>query len=318
MKCDKAQEFFSDYIESALDRPMTVALETHLSGCEACSKEVADLRQMWTVLDQVPQVEPPADFVWRTTTRLQNELLNRREAEQARPLPWWKRLTPVQSFSYAGIAAVLVVGIVFASNPTIPATGWDMLSDLFHHSHGTTSTQPNVATPPVTPPQFSVQAPGPDGTAAVVTITATSDMPNADVALGYAAPSPQGQMVSRVHRILPHPSNWSAGFQVPVQVQAGGSYAAQIRVFSGNQWFDKTLIWPGAPLATAPLQNVDAYVALQQLAAKTGQTMLVDPNLTTPVSLDLQHTDAQQALQTLLTQEGAKANTQNGVLVITK
>ena len=28
MKCDKAQEFFSDYIESTLDRPMTVALES--------------------------------------------------------------------------------------------------------------------------------------------------------------------------------------------------------------------------------------------------------------------------------------------------
>jgi hypothetical protein len=63
MKCDKAQEFFSDYIESTLDRPMTVALEAHLNGCELCSADVASLRSMWTVLDKVPQVEPPADFV---------------------------------------------------------------------------------------------------------------------------------------------------------------------------------------------------------------------------------------------------------------
>ena len=82
MKCDKAQEFFSDYIDNTLDRPMTVALETHLSGCESCSADVAGLKQMWTVLDKVPQVEPPADFVWRTTTRLQNEALNRRESER--------------------------------------------------------------------------------------------------------------------------------------------------------------------------------------------------------------------------------------------
>ena len=83
MKCDKAQEFFSDYIENTLDRPMVVAVETHLSGCEACSADVASLRDMWTVLDKVPAGEPPADFFWRTTTRLQNELLNLREAERA-------------------------------------------------------------------------------------------------------------------------------------------------------------------------------------------------------------------------------------------
>src|SRR5436190_2495165 len=124
MKCDKAQEFFSDYIENTLDRPMTVALETHLTGCEECSADVADLRSMWAVLDTVPQVEPPADFVWRTTTRLQNELLNRREAERAKPLPWWKRLTPVQSFSYVGIAALLIIGLAIPFRSMIPFEVW--------------------------------------------------------------------------------------------------------------------------------------------------------------------------------------------------
>src|SRR5712691_11078268 len=138
MKCDKAQEFFSDYIENTLDRPMTVALETHLSGCEVCSADVADLRSMWTVLDKVPPVEPPADFVWQTTTRLQNELLNRREAERAKPLPWWKRLTPVQSFSYAAIAAMLAVGLAIGAHNIIggPTQTWNPLDvfSFFHHS----------------------------------------------------------------------------------------------------------------------------------------------------------------------------------------
>ena len=59
MKCDKAQEFCSEYIEDTLVRPMTVALETHLNGCEQCSADVAGLKQMFAVLDKVPQVEPP-------------------------------------------------------------------------------------------------------------------------------------------------------------------------------------------------------------------------------------------------------------------
>src|SRR5205085_589087 len=141
MKCDKAQEFFSEYIENTLDRPMTVALESHLGGCEACSADVADLRSMWAVLDKVPQVEPPADFVWRTTTRLQNELLNRREAERAKSLPWWKRLTPAQSFSYAGIAALLVLGIAFPVGNGLTTGHWGY--DWPFGVHPSTATQPN-------------------------------------------------------------------------------------------------------------------------------------------------------------------------------
>src|SRR5438046_1420052 len=134
MKCDKAQEFFSDYIENTLDRPMTVALESHLGGCEACSADVASLRSMWTVLDKVPQVEPPADFVWRTTTRLQNEFLNRQEAARAKALPWWKRLTPIQSFSYAGIAALLLIGMSVPVHTQLGnTTGWDVLGGIFSH-----------------------------------------------------------------------------------------------------------------------------------------------------------------------------------------
>ena len=111
MKCDKAQEFFSDYIENTLDRPMTVALEAHLNGCDSCSADVASLRSMWTVLDKVPQVEPPADFVWKTTTRLQNEFLNRQEAQRAQPVAWWKRLTMVQTLSFGAAAALLAIGL---------------------------------------------------------------------------------------------------------------------------------------------------------------------------------------------------------------
>src|SRR5438093_13407494 len=168
MKCDKAQEFFSDFIENTLDQPMTVGLETHLSGCEACSADVADLRSMWTVLDKVPQVEPPADFVWRTTTRLQNELLNRREAERARPLPWWKRLTPVQSFSYAGIAAMLAVGLAIGAHSIIPAQTWGIGWPFGGHTQPTPPPRPVLL---LTAPSFDVQVPGADGSAAVVIMT---------------------------------------------------------------------------------------------------------------------------------------------------
>jgi len=233
MKCDKAQEFFSDYIENTLDQPMTVALDTHLSGCEACSADVADLRSMWTVLDKVPQVEPPADFVWRTTTRLQNELLNRREAERAKPLPWWKRLTPVQSFSYVGIAAMLVVGLTIGvhnqlSDPTQP---WGFLPWL-HHQQTNSGTHGPIQRA-VTAPSFDAQVPGADGMAATVTIRATSSMPSPSVAVALLTPS-NGQLLGRP-QVVGRWASWAAGESRAVPIPNGGARAAEIFVYSGNQ-----------------------------------------------------------------------------------
>jgi hypothetical protein len=300
MKCDKAQEFFSDYIESTLDRPMTVALESHLNGCESCAAEVASLRSMWTVLDKVPQVEPPADFVWKTTTRLQNEFLNRQEAQQAKPLPWWKRLTPIQSFSYAGIAALLVIGIV------VPAA----MNSQTWGPHLPFISRP--AEP--TAPRFDVQFAGQG--AATVTVVATSDLPKARVWTGYLSAVDEA-LKGRTYPVT-MPQTLQANQSITVPMPAGGAQAMKIQVMSGNDTFEKVLLLPGAPLATAPLTNGDAYFALQQVAARTGQPMLVDGGLGR-VTVDLQSLSPQQALQQVLAQTGTEAHPQsNNVVVITK
>jgi predicted anti-sigma-YlaC factor YlaD len=44
MQCDRAEEFFSDYMERTLDRPMTVALEAHLAACGRCR---GDIEALW-------------------------------------------------------------------------------------------------------------------------------------------------------------------------------------------------------------------------------------------------------------------------------
>jgi hypothetical protein len=315
MKCDKAQEFFSDYIESTLDQPMVVALETHLNGCQVCSADVADLRSMWTVLDKVPQVEPPADFVWRTTTRLQNEVLNRREAERAKPLPWWKRMTPAQAFSYVGVAALLVIGVAFPVTNKLNSGTWGIGWPFGPHA------LVNVPPPAsqVTPPQFTVQAPGPEGAAALVTITATSAVPGGGAAMGYLVTTPDGALRGPVRR-FDQPSNWSPGHSEQVAVQSGGAHAALFRVFNGgNVIAEKTLILPGAAPLSGPLQYVDPYVALQQVANRTGKAMLVDSGLTTPVTLDLQGAAPEQALQSVLSQIGARSVPEaSGVIDITR
>lgn len=315
MKCDKAQEFFSEYIENTLDQPMTVALETHLNGCEACSADVASLRQMWSVLDQVPAVEPPADFVWRTTTRLQNELLNRREAERARPLPWWKRFTPVQAFSSAGIAALLVIGVAFPVGNKINYGTWGFSWPFGHPA----PIVQQVPAPPVTPPQFTAQVPT-NGGPALVTITARAEMPYATVAMGYL--TPRGETLVTHAVPVTHPQMLQTGQRISIPVQVGGpqtDHAAEIKVTSNGSVFSKVLILPGAAVVNAPLQNADAYFALQQVAARTGQAMLVDTGLTATVTLDLPNTPPQQALQAVLDQIGAhQVQEPSGVVDVTR
>jgi len=79
------------------------------------------------------------------------------------------------------------------------------------------------------------------------------------------------------------------------------------------------LLLPGAAPLAGPLQNADPYVALQQIANRTGQAMLVDAGLKTPVTLDPQSVAPQQALESVLAQVGAQRRTEaTGVLEITK
>jgi len=117
MKCEHAQEFFSDYIEASLDKPSMVSLEAHLMACASCREGVEGLRQTWTALKAVPEIEPPKDLAWRVLTQLQQERAERLEAERKRTNPffgWLQSLTPGAAFGYAVVVALLFIGLVFS------------------------------------------------------------------------------------------------------------------------------------------------------------------------------------------------------------
>ncbi len=68
MRCERAQEQFSEYHEGTLGRSFVVALENHLNGCETCKADLLELKSVWKILDEAPAVEPPAGFratVWQ-------------------------------------------------------------------------------------------------------------------------------------------------------------------------------------------------------------------------------------------------------------
>jgi hypothetical protein len=123
MKCEHAQEFFSEYVEKSLDKPSGVALEAHLTACAACRRDLEGLRQTWGALNAMPAVEPPKDLAWRVMVQLQQERLERLEAERKRTNPlvgWLQALTPGAAFGYAVLVALLFVAIAFPLRPLIP------------------------------------------------------------------------------------------------------------------------------------------------------------------------------------------------------
>lgn len=116
MKCEHAQEFFSEYIEQALDKPSWVALEAHLTACAACRHGLEGLQQTWGALNAVPMVEPPKDLAWKVMVQLQQERLERLEAQRRRRNPfaaWLQSLTPGAAFGYAVLTALLLVAVAF-------------------------------------------------------------------------------------------------------------------------------------------------------------------------------------------------------------
>jgi hypothetical protein len=110
MKCDYAQELFSDYIMGETDRAITVSLENHLTECAPCREIVAGLRQVWTALDAMPVEEPPLYFHENLMHRLDAERAVAEEAASRKRALWdWRALFRPRALAYAAVALVVVL-----------------------------------------------------------------------------------------------------------------------------------------------------------------------------------------------------------------
>ena len=62
MKCGKAQELFSSYLEKTIQPPLGVAFEQHLAECARCKAAYDRFHATTIVLDELPMVQPPPDL----------------------------------------------------------------------------------------------------------------------------------------------------------------------------------------------------------------------------------------------------------------
>ena len=62
MICDEARDLFSEYLRGELDYGLQSGIKDHLDACKQCRADIALLEQTWTMLDEMPMVDPPADL----------------------------------------------------------------------------------------------------------------------------------------------------------------------------------------------------------------------------------------------------------------
>lgn len=70
MKCEEIREDLAAYLDGEIEGASRRAVDDHLAGCAACSKERDALAATWRLLDIVPPTAVPAGFDERVLARV--------------------------------------------------------------------------------------------------------------------------------------------------------------------------------------------------------------------------------------------------------
>ncbi|MBP6963563.1 MAG: zf-HC2 domain-containing protein [Armatimonadetes bacterium] len=117
MKCERARELFSEYLEGSIDYALTATVRTHVDQCDVCREDLRAFQCTWDAMSALPEIEPPASFrhdVVMRAARLQHE----RRSEQRRGLFGldWNysigRLLPTRALAVAAAGAVLAAVLI--------------------------------------------------------------------------------------------------------------------------------------------------------------------------------------------------------------
>ena len=114
MNCEEARKSFADGWRDALEATAKADLNAHLSACERCRAEWADLGEVWSALGELPTAEP--GFAVRARFYDSMRDWRRRESERQSRF-WWSRHPAFQvAFGVVILIAGVAAGHVTALN----------------------------------------------------------------------------------------------------------------------------------------------------------------------------------------------------------
>ncbi|MBC7348036.1 MAG: zf-HC2 domain-containing protein [Clostridia bacterium] len=109
MKCRKARQLLSPYIDDELKPKEKAALEEHLASCEACRAELEELKAISNAIREIFQrIEPPPDLLEKTMRRI-------REMEESGEMERLRRRERLAKWRKAAMGVGLAAGIGLAA-----------------------------------------------------------------------------------------------------------------------------------------------------------------------------------------------------------
>ena len=111
MKCDEINDRLSLYIDNELSPEEMRQVEEHLQSCEICQKEYEDYKNLISVLNGLPEEEPPEGYCKRLHKKL---LENRPQGKDKKQTSKIMSLNRSKWLKYGSIAAALVLVIAVA------------------------------------------------------------------------------------------------------------------------------------------------------------------------------------------------------------
>ena len=297
MRCERVQEFFSDYLENRLDSPLRVSVDGHLHECAGCRQEVEQLRDTFVALGATPEVEPPQALAMQVMRRIQHERAERIEAQRRATgwLPWLRSLRPARVAAVAGLGTMMIAG---AGLYTATDRWFGVPLPGISHRPATLGVGSVAVT-------YSEVGPR----QATLTLTPSASLNNAQVAIGRGGstllgPGNRGRMDEG------KPYSWTVDLGTQPEI-------VTMRVSAGNlaapQTFTFALPSGIAPATSVNLTLYDATgpAALAQLAERIGQPIVVEGPLPATVTAQVTGETASEALDAVLGPQGY-AWTQDG------
>jgi hypothetical protein len=146
MRCEKAQELFSDYCDGTIQNAMRVPLENHINECTSCKKEIEELRAVWHILDSAPVIDPPASLRAMVWQKINTEKIEQAASKRENRLFTWKNLLRKPVLAW-GAAAILILMLATITMPGkfIPAGFPNPFSYMHILSHRAAQYNPVVS-----------------------------------------------------------------------------------------------------------------------------------------------------------------------------
>jgi hypothetical protein len=106
MKCEDVSNELIAYLDRRANSAERHEVEEHLAGCAACRTRAEEFRKLWTVLDEVPLVEPSAAFDAKVRQRIAS----------APERGWFARFVPQPRLAFS-VALLVALSVWMARLP---------------------------------------------------------------------------------------------------------------------------------------------------------------------------------------------------------